>query len=121
MAQTIVTAEKNGSDADLCFYKQVQIKGYAFANLVGRCAWDPAMNGMQLSLVAVPEDPTQEADKIDLAYIRNVSLVQNKDKQLQISVSADTMNEEGNILQKKNVIYVKSVDGRKGTFSIVTK
>lgn len=120
-AQTIVTAEKTNEDVELCFHKQVQIKGYAFANIVGKCAWDPAMNGMVLTLVAVSEDPTAEADKIDLGYIRNVTVVQNKNAQAQISIVQDDMDEEGNVIQKKRVIYVRSVDAKKGTFSVVTK
>lgn len=121
MAQTIVTAEKNNDDAALCFYKQVELKGYAFANLVGKCAWDPAMNGMNLSLVAVTEDPTEDAHRIELGYIRNVDLVQNKSGQLQISISQDNFDRNDNQISVKKVIYVRSVSPAKATFSVVTK
>jgi hypothetical protein len=116
-----VRAEKDGRDADICFYKQVNLKGYMYANLVGRCAWDPAMNGMYLSLTSVGEDPTQDAHRIELTNVRDVKLVQQKQGQLQISVLSDAMNEEGDILQKKSVIYVRSVDAKKGIFSINQK
>jgi hypothetical protein len=116
-----VRAEKDNRDADLCFYKQVNLKGYMYANLVGRCAWDPAMNGMFLSLTSVGEDPTQDAHKIELTNVRDVKLVQQKEGQLQISVLSDTMDDEGNILQKKSVIYVRSVDAKRGIFSINQK
>lgn len=119
--QTIVTAEKTTEGAELCFLKQVQIKGYAYANIIGRCAWDPALNGMSLSLVAQPEDPSMEAHKIELDYIRDVKVVQNKSLQAQITVVQDTMNENGDVRQIKKVIYVRSVDAAKGTFSVNIK
>ena len=114
-------ADIDNQDADICFYKQVNIKSYIYANLVGRCAWDPAMNGMSLSLTAVGEDPSVDAHRIELANIRDVKLVQQKAGQLQISVISDTMNDEGAVLQKKSVIYVRSVDAKKGIFSINKK
>ncbi len=120
-AQTIVKAEKTNQDADLCFYKQVELKGYAYANLVGKCAWDPAMNGLNLSLVAVTEDPTEDAQRIELGYIRHVDLVQNKSGQLQISISQDNLDRNDNLVSIKKVIYVRSVNPAKGTFSVVTK
>lgn len=120
-SQSIVKAEKSSEDADLCFYKQVQLKGYAFANIVGRCAWDPAMNGMSLSLVAVPEDMMEEAHRVELGYIRHVKLVQNKSQQLQITTVSDNMNENGDVFQETKVVYVRVVEPKKGTFSVVTK
>ncbi|GEM_PF-4307765 len=120
-AQSVVTAEKNNQDAELCFYKQVAMKGYAYVNLVGKCAWDPAMNGLNLSLVAVSEDPTEDAQRIELGYIRNVDLVQNKSGQLQISISSDNFDSNDNTITVKQVIYVRSVNPAKGTFSVVTK
>lgn len=122
MAQSVVTAEKaDNKDAALCFYKQVKLKGYLYANLIGHCAWDPAMNGLSLSLVAVSEDPMEEAQKIELDYISNVNLVENKSGQLQISVSQDSLDSEDNRKSVKKVIYVKSVSPAKGTFSIAIK
>lgn len=120
-AQTIVKAEKTNQDADLCFYKQVELKGYAYANLIGKCAWDPAMNGLNLSLVAVTEDPTEDAQRIELGYIRNVDLVQNKSGQLQISISQDNFDRNDNPVSIKKVIYVRSVSPAAGTFSVITK
>jgi Tfp pilus assembly protein PilE len=120
-SQSIVRAEKNSTDADLCFYQQVQLKGYVYANLIGRCAWDPAMNGMTLSLVAVPEDVMEEAHKIELGYIRNVKLVQNKSQQLQISIILDNMKESGEVFQENKVTYVRAVDSKKATFSVLTR
>jgi hypothetical protein len=121
MAQNVVTAEKNNQDAELCFYKQVSLKGYAYVNLVGKCAWDPAMNGLNLSMVAVSEDPTEDAQRIELGYIRNVDLVQNKSGQIQISISQDNFDRNDNPVSIKKVIYVRSVNPAKGTFSVVTK
>jgi hypothetical protein len=117
-AQQIITAEKKSDGADICFYKQIQLKGYSYANLIGRCAWDPAMNGMELSLVAVPEDPNQEAHTLSLDNIRDVKLVQNKSLQLQATVIQDDMDADGNIKQKTKVIYVRAVDAEKGLFSV---
>ncbi len=119
--QTVVQAEKTNEGADLCFHKQIQLKGYAYANVIGRCAWDPALNGMNLSIVAVTEDPTQDAHKIELDYIRDVKLVQNKSEQAQITVIQDTMNENGDVRQIKKVIYVRAIDAKKGTFSVNIK
>lgn len=119
--QTIVQAQKTNEGVDICFHKQINIKGYAFANLLGRCAWDPALNGMYLSLIAVSENPTEEADRIDLANIRDVKLVQNKSEQAQITVIQDTMDADGNVKQVTKVIYVRSVDADKGTFSVNIK
>ncbi len=121
LAQTVVTAEKTEQDVDLCYYKQVKIGNYAFANLIGRCAWDPALNGMNLSLVSVSEDPMQPAHKIDLENVRAVSLVQQNEGQLQITVKVDDMDQDGNVSQKQKVIYVRSIDMEKGTFSKTTK
>jgi hypothetical protein len=120
-SQTILKAEKSNLDADLCFYKQVELKGYIYANLVGRCAWDPAMNGMTLSLIAVPENMMEDAHRIELGYIRDVKLVQNKSQQLQISIVSDNMKPDGDIFQENKVIYVRSVDPKKATFSVVRK
>jgi len=117
-AQQLVTAEKNSEGADLCYLKQIQLKGYAYANIIGRCAWDPAMNGMSLTLVAVPEDPTKEADTVSLDYVRDVKLVQNKEKQLQVTVVQDTFDAKDNVIQKTKVIYVRSVNPEKALFSI---
>ena len=116
-AQEVVTATKTTEGQEICFFKQVQLKGYAYANIIGRCAWDPALNGMSLSIVAQPEEPV-EADLIELDYIRDVKLVQNKSQQVQITVVQDSMKEDGTVFQIKKVIYVKSVDPKKGTFSI---
>jgi hypothetical protein len=117
-AQQLVTAEKNSEGADLCYLKQIQLKGYAYANIIGRCAWDPAMNGMNLTLVAVPEDPTKEADTVSLDNVRDVRLVQNKEKQLQVTVVQDTFDAKDNVIQKTKVIYVRSVNPEKALFSI---
>ena len=117
-AQNIVTAEKNSEGADLCFHRQVQLKGYAYANIIGRCAWDPGMNGMNLTLVAVPEDPTEEAHTLTLDYIRDVKVVQNESQQLQITVVQDNFDANENIIQKKKVIYVRAVDPKKAQFSL---
>lgn len=37
-AQSMVTATKTQDDLDLCYMKQLSLKGYAYANLIGRCA-----------------------------------------------------------------------------------
>lgn len=116
-SQEVVKATKTTEGQDICFYKQIQLKGYAYANIIGRCAWDPAMNGMNLSLVAQPEEPI-EADLVELDYIRDVKLVENKSSQAQITVVQDSMKEDGTVFQIKKVIYVRSVDPKKGTFSI---
>lgn len=120
-AQSVVTATKTTEYADLCFFKQVQMKGYAYANIIGRCAWDPALNGMSLSLVAQPEDPSQEASRIDLAYVRDVKIVQNKSQQIQMTVAIDDMNENGDVITKTKVVYVRSTNVDLRTFSLVIK
>jgi hypothetical protein len=117
-AQNIVTAEKNNEGADLCFHKQVQLEGYAYANIIGRCAWDPAMNGMYLTVVAVPEDPTQDAHTLALDNVRDVKVVQNKSQQLQITVVQDNFDSNENVVQKIKVIYVRTVNPKKAQFSI---
>ena len=117
-AQQLVTAEKNNEGSDLCYFKQIQLKGYAYANIIGRCAWDPAMNGMSLLLVAVPEDPTKDAETVSLDNVRSVRLVQNKEKQLQVTVVQDTFDAKDNVIQKTKVIYVRSVNPEKALFSI---
>jgi hypothetical protein len=117
-AQTIVTAEKKNEGADLCFHKQVQLKGYAFANIIGRCAWDPAMNGMYLTLVAVPEDPSEDAHTLTLENVRDVKVVQNMSQQLQITVVQDNFDANENIVQKTKVIYVRAVNPKKAQFSV---
>lgn len=116
-AQEVIKATKTSEGQDLCYFKQIQLKGYAYANLIGRCAWDPALNGMNLSLVAQPEEPV-EADLIELDYIRDVKLVQTKSGQAQITVVQDSMKDDGTVFQIKKVIYVRSIDPKKGTFSI---
>jgi hypothetical protein len=117
-SQSIITADKTNEDADLCFYKQVQLKGYAYANIIGRCAWDPAMNGMFLRLVAVPENPTEEAHALNLDNVREVRLVENKLGQIQISVVQDNFDSSGNVIQNKKVIYVRSLFPKKALFSV---
>ena len=77
-AQNVIQAEKTMEGVDLCYFKQLQLTGYAYANLIGRCAWDPALNGMQLTLVAMPEDPTQEGQKVEISNVRDVILAQSK-------------------------------------------
>jgi hypothetical protein len=120
-AQTIVTATKTQDDLDLCYMKQLSIQGYAYANLIGRCAWDPAMNGMQLTLVAMPEDPMQSGHKIELDNVRDVVRAQSNGKAIQFSVVQDTMDAEGNITQLGKTITVRSIDPKKGTFRVTPR
>ncbi len=117
-AQNIVTAEKNNEGSDICFHKQVQMNGYVYANILGRCAWDPAMNGMQLSLVAVTDDPTEDAHSLSLDNVRTVKSITNKAGQVQITVVQDTFGSDDNIIQKTKVIYVRSVNPKKAQFSV---
>jgi hypothetical protein len=120
-AQNIVTATKTQDDLDLCYLQQLPLKGYAYANLVGRCAWDPAMNGMQLTLVAMPEDPTADGQKIELDYVRNVVRAQSKGSVIQFSVVQDTMDAEGKVSQLGRTITVRSLNPKKGSFQISPK
>ncbi len=120
-AQNVIQAEKTMEGVDLCYFKQLQLTGYAYANLIGRCAWDPAMNGMQLTLVAMPEDPMQDGQKIELDNVRDVVRAQSNGNTIQYSVVQDTMDAEGNITQLRKTITVRSVDPKKGTFRITPK
>lgn len=96
-APKFITAEKNNLNADLCFYKQIKIQGYLYANLVGRCALDIAMNGMQLSVTAVLEAPKQDAHIVQLGIVRDVNTVSNKAEQLQLSATEDVIDSNGHI------------------------
>jgi hypothetical protein len=120
-AQNIVTATKTQDDLDLCFMKQLPLKGYAYANLIGRCAWDPAMNGMQLTLVAMPEDPMAEGQKIEIDNIRDVARAQSNGSVIELSMVQDTMDAEGNVFQIRKSISIRSLDPKKGTFRINSK
>jgi hypothetical protein len=120
-AQNIVTATKTQDDLDLCYMKQLPLKGYAYANLIGRCAWDPAMNGMQLTLVAMPEDPMQDGQKIELDYVRNVVRAGSKGNVVQLSVVQDTMDAEGKVVTLGKTITIQSLSPKKGTFRITPK
>jgi len=120
-AQKIVTATKTQDDLDLCYMKQLSLKGYAYANLIGRCAWDPAMNGMQLTLVAMPEDPMQDGQKIELDYVRDVVRAQSKGNVIQFSVVQDTLDAAGKVVTLGKTITVRSLDPKKGTFRITPK
>ncbi len=120
-AQTIVTATKTQDDLDLCFLKQLPLKGYAYANLIGKCAWDPAMNGMLLTLVAMPEDPMAEGQKIEIDNIRDVVHARSNGNVIELSMAQDTMDAEGNVSQIRNSVSVRSLDPKKGTFRINSK
>jgi hypothetical protein len=117
-AQNIVTATKTQEDLDLCYFKQLPLKGYAYANLIGRCAWDPAMNGMRLTLVAMPEDPNEDGQKIELDYIRDVVRAQSKGNGIEFSVVQDSMDAEGKVFQLKKTSHVRALNPKKGTFRI---
>jgi hypothetical protein len=117
-AQNIVTATKTQEGLDLCYFKQLPLKGYAYANLIGRCAWDPAMNGMQLTLVAMPEDPNEDGQKIELDYVRSVVRAQSKGNLIQFSVVQDSMDAEGKVVQLGKTTYIRALNPKKGTFRI---
>jgi hypothetical protein len=76
------------------------------------------MNGMSLSLVAVPEDSTSDAHTLALDYIRDVKVVQNKSQQIQITVVQDFFDNDEKIVQKTRVIYVRAVNPKKAQFSV---
>ncbi len=120
-AQNIVTATKTQDGIDLCYFKQLQIKGYAYANLIGRCAWDPAMNGMLLTLVAMPEDPTADGQKIELDHVRDVVRARSNGNRIEFSVVQDTMDAEGSVTQLTKTLIVRSLNPKKGTFRITPK
>jgi hypothetical protein len=114
-------AQKNNEDANLCYFQQVKFKGYAYANLVGRCDWDPAMNGMYLSLTVVSEDPMQDSQKIEIGNILNVLSVKENLGQLQILTASHDMNENGEIIQIKKdvkVINVQNNGVNQGIFQV---
>ncbi len=120
-AQSTVTAEHNNEYSKLCYLKQVKLKGYAYVNLVGDCSMDVAINGMNLSLTAVMPDLMENGRRIEFGRIRDVSVVQQKAGQLQISIVSDEMNGNGDVSQKKEVIYVKSINADAGIFSVNRK
>jgi len=119
-AQAIIRAARATDGIDLCFHKQVQMKNYAYANIIGKCAWDPAMNGMNLTLVAVSEDRSKESHRLNLDNIRDVVKVENQGKAAQITVIQDTFDANDNVIQIIKVITVKSIN-KFGTFSIDIK
>jgi hypothetical protein len=76
------------------------------------------MNGMQLTLVAMPEDPTADGQKIELDYVRNVVRASSKGNVIQFSIVQDSMDKDGNIVQIGRTLRVKSLNAKKGTFEI---
>ena len=120
-AQNVVTATKTQEGLDLCYFKQLQLKGYAYANLIGRCAWDPAMNGMQLTLIAMPEDPTEDGQKIELDTVRDVARVQTRGNKVEVTLVQDTLDAEGSVIQKRKLLEIRSLNPKTGTFRIQSR
>lgn len=79
------------------------------------------MNGMTLTLVAQPSDPMLEAHRLDLGEVLSVKLVDNKLKQLKVTVVAHDMNENGEIIPKNKLISVQSINVSKATFNLTIK
>jgi hypothetical protein len=119
----IKIAYKDTTYQSLCFHANVlNLKGFAQAMIVGNC-FDVAVNGMSLSLVAMknPSDPEEAAVRVELGQARNISIVENKEEQIQISIEKETYDQEGNFLIEKKVIYVRTVDADDLSFSVVEK
>ena len=122
LAQTIVKAERDSTYADVCYQRNIQLPGYAYANLIGLCSWDPAINGLQLFLIAIPMDPTEEAYKIELANnILFITEVKTIKEQLVISYTEDYITASGGFGRRNGDIYARSVNMKEGTFSVLKK
>jgi hypothetical protein len=117
-ATEVLTAEKSNEGVDLCYYKQLSLAGYAFANLIGRCAWDPAQNGMQLSLVSVSEDPTQDGQRIEIDNVRAVLGAKSVGGCVEIRVLQDSQDIQGRNFQIQKTLSVRPLDQKKGTFRL---
>ncbi len=106
-SQDIVIGSK-AKNADLCDLKTTSgLTGSAYINVVGRCAWDPAMNGMYLTLTVVSENPMEDSFEVDLGVnVRAVKRVTALNKSIKIEVIQDTFNAKEEIVQVKKTITV---------------
>ncbi len=112
-----VTATNTETDDDLCFLKQTELKNYPVVNVVGRCSYDVALNGMQLKLVAT-NDPSNFAKMLDLGTVRDVTSVRKIGDTLQINITQDSFNANGDDIILKKMITVRSLNVARGTFDV---
>lgn len=86
-----VKGEKNDRFADICDFKVVgDVEGFALVNVVGRCAWDPALNGEYLSLTFVGQDPMESATEVDLGVnVRKLNSAKFDKKRNELVILAD--------------------------------
>lgn len=122
----IIRGTKDAKFADLCLLKQTSgLAGAAYINVTGRCAFDPAMNGMVLTVTVVSEDPTADTYEVQLnEYLRDVKKVSVKGAQIVIEAIQDTFNDNGDIIQAKKLISVTPIVKNKqfsGSFNVTSK
>jgi hypothetical protein len=106
-SQDIVIGSK-AKDVGLCDLKSTSgLEGSAYVNVVGRCAWDPAMNGMNLTLTVVSEDPMEDSYEVDLGvYVRAIKKVTASKNSIKVEIIQDTFNAKEEIIQVKKTITV---------------
>ena len=76
---------------------------------------DPAMNGAYLKL-AVFRSPADGWDVFELANVRSYKLLQSSKKGfLKISLATDTFDSNGEIIQKKSILYLNITKINSGT------
>ena len=106
-SQDIIIGKK-ATNPSLCDYKSTSgLDGAAFIHVVGNCVWDPAMNGMLLTLTVVSEDPMVDAFEVDLGvYVRTIKKISASKNAIKIEVLQDTFNAKEEVIQIKKTITV---------------
>ena len=106
-SQDIVIGSK-AKDAELCDFKSTSgLTGSAYVNVVGRCAWDPAMNGMNVTLTVVSENPMEDSYEVDLGvYVRSIKKVTALRNSIKVEVVQDTFNAREEIVQVTKTVTV---------------
>lgn len=76
---------------------------------------DPAMNGAYLNL-AIFTDISTGWNVFELANVRNFQVLPSAKKgYLKLSLSRDTMNDNGDIVQESSILYINILNGASGT------
>ena len=112
---------QSNTNSNLCFFKRVALKDYAYANILGTCPSKQSMNGIWLSIVAVSNDPSEIANTADFGQVRSIRDFKNINKEVEISVVQDRLNAKGEVVTTNEVIYLKTLNRGNGTFYLKQK
>lgn len=103
--------------AELCYFKQVALPGYAYVNVIGNCGFDVALNPLRVRIVAVTE--AREVQTFNLSTpLSDVRSVAGVNGMIQINGVQEDLNSAGDIVRARTTIMVRTLNRATGVFGV---